>query len=51
MADTKVSEIIVYGTDPCPRSTDDEIVVARSELAEMHRKEIIFAVRHGEGNQ
>ncbi|MFG3450319.1 hypothetical protein ACGFZ3_17260 [Stenotrophomonas sp. NPDC047960] len=30
---------------------DDEIVVARSELAEMHRKEIIFAVRHGEGNQ
>ena len=29
---------------------DDEIVVARSELAEMHRKEIIFAVRHGEGN-
>ena len=23
----KVSEIIVYGTDPCPRSTDDEIVV------------------------
>ena len=30
---------------------DDEIVVARSELAEMHRKEIIFAVRHGDGNQ
>lgn len=28
---------------------DDEIVVARSELAEMHRKEIIFAVRHGDG--
>lgn len=28
---------------------DDEIVVARSELEEMHRKEIIFAVRHGEG--
>jgi len=27
---------------------DDEIVVARSELAEMHRKEIIFAVRHGD---
>ena len=23
----RVSEIIVYGTDPCPRSTDDEVVV------------------------
>ena len=22
-----VSEVIVYGTDPCPRSTDDEVVV------------------------
>ena len=22
---TQVSEIIVYGTDPCPRSTDDEV--------------------------
>ena len=24
---SRVSEIIVYGTDPCPRSTDDEVVV------------------------
>lgn len=24
---TRISEIIVYGTDPCPRSTDDDIVV------------------------
>ncbi len=24
---TRISEIIVYGTDPCPRSTDDEVVV------------------------
>ena len=23
----RVSEVIVYGTDPCPRSTDDEVVV------------------------
>ena len=26
---TKQGEIIVYGTDPCPRSTDDDIVVCR----------------------
>ncbi len=35
---SKVSEIIVYGTDPCPRSTDDEIVVcARKPEAERYR--------------
>lgn len=35
---TRVSEIIVYGTDPCPRSTDDEIVVcARKPEAERYR--------------
>jgi len=35
---TKVSEIIVYGTDPCPRSTDDEIVVcARKPESERFR--------------
>ena len=34
----KVSEIIVYGTDPCPRSTDDEIVVcARKPETERFR--------------
>ncbi len=34
----KVSEIIVYGTDPCPRSTDDEIVVcARKPESERYR--------------
>ena len=34
----KVSEIIVYGTDPCPRSTDDEIVVcARKPEGERFR--------------
>ncbi|MCA1654276.1 MAG: hypothetical protein ABR588_02975 [Sphingomicrobium sp.] len=26
---TRNAEIIVYGTDPCPRSTDDQIVVCR----------------------
>ena len=25
-----VAEIIVYGTDPCPRSTDDQVVVPPS---------------------
>ena len=33
-----LSEIIVYGTDPCPRSTDDEVVVcARKPEAERYR--------------
>ena len=35
---SKVSEIIVYGTDPCPRSTDDEVVVcARKPESERYR--------------
>jgi hypothetical protein len=34
----KVSEIIVYGTDPCPRSTDDDIIVcARKPESERYR--------------
>lgn len=34
----RVSEIIVYGTDPCPRSTDDAIVVcARKPETERYR--------------
>ena len=34
----RVSEIIVYGTDPCPRSTDDEVVVcARKPESERFR--------------
>jgi hypothetical protein len=33
-----VSEIIVYGTDPCPRSTEDEVVVcARKPESERYR--------------
>lgn len=43
---TRVSEIIVYGTDPCPRSTDDEIVVcARKPESERYR--IPEALREG----
>jgi hypothetical protein len=34
----RVSEIIVYGNDPCPRSTDDEVVVcARKPEGERYR--------------
>lgn len=45
-----VSEIIVYGTDPCPRSTDDEIVVcARKPEAERYR--IPERLRQGGGYQ
>ena len=34
----RISEIIVYGTDACPRSTDDEVVVcARKPEAERYR--------------
>ena len=35
---SRVSEIIVYGNDPCPRSTDDEVVVcARKPEADRYR--------------
>ena len=35
---SRVNEIIVYGTDPCPRSTDDEVVVcARKPESERYR--------------
>jgi hypothetical protein len=34
----RINEIIVYGTDPCPRSTDDEVVVcARKPESERYR--------------
>jgi hypothetical protein len=34
----RIAEIIVYGSDPCPRSTDDEVVVcARKPEAERYR--------------
>lgn len=35
---SKIAEIIVYGNDPCPRSTDDEVVVcARKPESERYR--------------
>lgn len=34
----RISEVIVYGNDPCPRSTDDDVVVcARKPEAERYR--------------
>ena len=43
---TRVSEIIVYGTDPCPRSTDDNVVIcARKPESERYR--IPEALRQG----
>ena len=37
-AQNKVSEIVVFGDDPCPRSTDDEVVVcARKPETERYR--------------
>jgi hypothetical protein len=36
--DVKIAEIIVYGNDPCPRSTEDEVVVcARKPETERYR--------------
>ncbi|HET9811979.1 MAG TPA: hypothetical protein VFP53_09865 [Sphingomicrobium sp.] len=37
-SDVKIAEIIVYGNDPCPRSTADEVVVcARKPEADRYR--------------
>ena len=37
-AGSRVSEIIVYGNDPCPRSTDDNVVVcARKPEGDRYR--------------
>jgi len=37
-AQANVAEIVVYGTDPCPRSTDDQVVVcARRPESERYR--------------
>lgn len=36
--DVKIAEVIVYGNDPCPRSTDSEVVVcARKPESERYR--------------
>ena len=38
VAQSNVAEIIVYGDDPCPRSTEDQVVVcARRPEAERYR--------------
>ena len=38
LAQDRIREIEVFGTDPCPRSTDDEVVVcARKPEAERYR--------------
>lgn len=38
IAQNSVSEIIVFGNDPCPRSTDDQVVVcARKPESERYR--------------
>jgi len=38
IAQDKLSEIIVYGNDPCPRSTDSSVVIcARKPEAERYR--------------
>jgi hypothetical protein len=39
-----VAEIIVFGTDPCPRSTDDQIVVCR-RVPETYRYRLPEAYR------
>lgn len=37
-AQDRINEIVVYGNDPCPRSTEDEVVVcARKPEAERYR--------------
>jgi hypothetical protein len=42
----RISEIIVFGTDPCPRSTDDEVVVC-SRVPESYRYRMPEAYRPG----
>jgi hypothetical protein len=42
----RVNEIIVYGTDPCPRSTDDEVVVC-ARKPESHRYQQLLPGRAG----
>ncbi len=38
LAQNSIAEIIVYGADPCPRSTDDQVVVcARKPESERYR--------------
>jgi hypothetical protein len=41
---SSVAEIVVFGSDPCPRSTDDQIVVCR-RLPESYRYRLPEAYR------
>lgn len=40
----KVNEIVVFGTDPCPRATDDEVVVC-TRVDEIYRYRMPEAYR------
>ena len=42
----RVNEIIVFGTDPCPRSTDDQVVVCK-RVGEEERFRIPERLREG----
>ena len=50
MAQNSIAEIIVYGTDPCPRSTDDAIVVC-ARKPETERYRIPEKLRNGGSRQ
>lgn len=45
-AGDKVNEIVVFGSDPCPRSTDDEVVVC-TRVDERYRYRMPEAYRPG----
>ena len=45
-ANDRVNEIIVFGNDPCPRSTDDEVVVCK-RVGEEERFRIPERLREG----
>lgn len=42
----RINEIIVFGSDPCPRSTDDEVVVCK-RVGEEERYRIPERLREG----
>src|SRR5919106_5480372 len=57
-AQNKVAEIIVFGNDPCPRSTDDEVVVCsrvpesyRYRMPEAYRESSTFQQRQAWANK
>jgi hypothetical protein len=42
--DQKIAEVVVFGNDPCPRSTDDEVVVC-TRIPESYRYRMPEAYR------